>query len=89
MEKLIGSLEAGKRADLIVVETDTSHAQPMFNVYSHLVYVLKGSDVTTSIINGKLVMLDRKVLTLDETRIKQKAKEFQKRILDSLKNKIR
>ena len=86
LEKEIGSLEAGKRADLILVETDTSHAQPMYNVYSHLVYVLKGSDVTTSIINGKLVMLDRKVLTLDETRIKQKAKEFQKRILDSLKN---
>ena len=86
LEKEIGSLEAGKRADLILVETDTSHAVPMYNVYSHLVYVLKGSDVTTSIINGKLVMLDRKVLTLDETRIKQKAKEFQKRILDSLKN---
>jgi hypothetical protein len=49
------------------------------------VYDLKGTDVRTSVINGKVVMLDGRVLTLDDTRIKQKAREFQKRILLSLK----
>ena len=81
----IGSLEPGKRADLIVIETDRAHSVPLYNVYSHLVYALKGLDVTTSIINGQLVMSEGRVLTLDEKRIKQKAKEYRQRILASLK----
>jgi 5-methylthioadenosine/S-adenosylhomocysteine deaminase len=85
MEKEIGSLEAGKRADLILIETDSAHGQPLYNVYSHLVYSLKGADVATSIINGKVVMLNRKVLTLDENSVKNKAREFRKSILSSLK----
>ena len=80
MDREIGSLEKGKKADIIVVETDSAHAQPLFNVYSQLVYDVKGSDVGTSIINGKVVMLDRKVLTLDEQPIVQKAKEYRSRI---------
>jgi len=47
--------------------------------------VLKGADVRASVINGKVVMLDGRVLTLDDARIKQKAREFQTRILQSLK----
>ncbi len=85
MDKEIGSLEAGKRADMILVETDSARAQPLYNVYSHLVYSLKGADVTTSIINGKVVMLNRKVLTIDENSVKDKAREFQKRIRASLR----
>ena len=81
----IGSLEPGKRADLIVIETDRAHAVPLYNVYSHVVYALKASDVTTSIINGRLVMSEGRVLTLDEKQIKQKAKEYRQRILASLK----
>jgi 5-methylthioadenosine/S-adenosylhomocysteine deaminase len=81
----IGSLEPGKRADLIVIETDRAHAVPLYNVYSHLVYALKAADVTTSIINGRLVMSDGKVLTLDESSTKQKAREYRQRILASLK----
>jgi 5-methylthioadenosine/S-adenosylhomocysteine deaminase len=85
LQSEIGSLEVGKRADLIVVETDLAHAVPLYNVYSHLVYSLKGADVRTSIINGKLVMSEGRVLTLDEKRIKQKAREYQQRIVGSLK----
>jgi 5-methylthioadenosine/S-adenosylhomocysteine deaminase len=81
----IGSLEPGKRADLIVIESDRAHAVPLYNVYSHLVYALKASDVTTSIINGKLVMSEGRVLTLDEKGIRQKAREYRQRILASLK----
>jgi 5-methylthioadenosine/S-adenosylhomocysteine deaminase len=80
MSRDIGSLEKGKKADLILVETNTPRLQPLFNVYSQLVYDVKGSDVRTSIINGKVVMLDGKVLTLDEPQILRKTKEYQARI---------
>jgi 5-methylthioadenosine/S-adenosylhomocysteine deaminase len=84
MDKDIGSLERGKKADFILVESRLAHAMPLYNVYSQVVYDLKGADVRTSVINGKVVMLDGRILTLDDARIKQKAREFQKRILDSL-----
>jgi 5-methylthioadenosine/S-adenosylhomocysteine deaminase len=80
LQKETGSLEAGKRADFIVIDANGAHALPRYNVYSHLVYALKGSDVSTSVINGKVVMLDRRVLTLDEAAIKAKAREYQAKI---------
>jgi cytosine/adenosine deaminase-related metal-dependent hydrolase len=80
MDREIGSLEKGKKADIIVLETSSAHAQPLFNIYSQLVYDVKGSDVGTSIINGKVVMLNGKVLTVDEREIIQKAKEYRTRI---------
>ncbi len=83
MDREIGSLEKGKKADMILVETQSAHAQPLFNIYSQLVYDVKGSDVETTIINGKVVMLNGKVLTLDEPQILQKAKEYRNRIAAS------
>jgi 5-methylthioadenosine/S-adenosylhomocysteine deaminase len=85
LDREIGSLEKGKKADIILVDTGKAHLQPMFNVYSQLVYAAKGSDVRTSIINGKIVMVDRKVLTLNEAQILQKAKEYRNRIEVSIK----
>ena len=84
LEKLIGSLEAGKKADLIVVDTTAPHATPMYNVYSQLVYALKATDVRSVVIGGKMVMEDRKMLTLDETAILVKANEYKKQIEKSL-----
>jgi cytosine/adenosine deaminase-related metal-dependent hydrolase len=66
MEKQIGSLERGKRADLIVVGASNARHTPMYDPLSHLVYVTNGNDVQTTIVNGKVLMRDRKVLTLDE-----------------------
>lgn len=83
IEKLTGSLEPGKRADVIVVDTTAPHATPMYNVYAQLVYALKSSDVRTSIINGRLVMEDRKILTLDEPAILAKAAQYRKQVADS------
>jgi 5-methylthioadenosine/S-adenosylhomocysteine deaminase len=80
LEKQIGSLETGKKADLIVVDMGGPHATPMYNVYSQIVYALKGSDVRTVVINGKIVMEDRRMLTLDEHEILRKAHEYQKRV---------
>jgi len=58
MEKEIGSLEAGKKADLIFIGLDTPNAVPMYDVYAQLAYALKGSDVETVIIGGRVVMRD-------------------------------
>ena len=76
LERQIGSLEVGKKADLIVVETTSPHATPIYNVYSAIVYALKSSDVRTTIVAGKPVMEDRHMLTLDEPAILAKAAEY-------------
>ncbi|MBX7222356.1 MAG: amidohydrolase [Blastocatellia bacterium] len=85
LDKEIGSLETGKRADLIVVDIDTPHQWPVYNLYSTLVYATKAGDVTTSIINGKIVMRDRKVLTLNVPAIKAETLKYRTQILESLK----
>src|SRR5438477_3082232 len=84
MEKEIGSLEAGKKADLIVIALDTPNAVPMYEPYAQLAYALKGSDVQTVIIGGKMVMRDRKLLTIDEPSVIAKAHEYKKRVAASL-----
>jgi 5-methylthioadenosine/S-adenosylhomocysteine deaminase len=75
MEDITGSLECGKRADVIVVETNRPHLTPMYNPFSHLVYAARGNDVRHSIIDGRLVMKDRKLLTLDVVEVIQRANE--------------
>ncbi len=86
LEKKIGSLEAGKQADIIVVDTRAPHATPMYDAYSELVYALKASDVRTVLVAGKVVMDERKMLTMDENQILQKAQEYKVKIVASLKN---
>ena len=86
MENEIGSLEPGKKADIILISLDEPNAVPMYDIYSQLAYSLKASDVQTVIINGRLVMRDRKLLTLDEPAILAKARDYGKRIAASLKN---
>jgi 5-methylthioadenosine/S-adenosylhomocysteine deaminase len=66
MEKLTGSLEVGKRADVIVVSMSSARQTPMYDPISHLVYTTNGTDVQTTIVDGKVLMRNRKVLTLDE-----------------------
>jgi len=65
LDHLIGSIEIGKKADLIVVDLKKPHLTPVYNVCSQLVYAASGADVQTSIINGKIVMKDRRLLTVD------------------------
>jgi 5-methylthioadenosine/S-adenosylhomocysteine deaminase len=80
MEARIGSLDAGKRADLMFVRFTAPHSTPMFNVYSSLVYALKGSDVRHVMVNGKLVVRDRQVLTLDSAAVLKQAEVWQAKI---------
>ncbi|MBI9089073.1 MAG: amidohydrolase [Desulfobacterium sp.] len=65
LDGVTGSLERGKRADIIVVDLSGHHLVPMYNPYSHIVYSALGSDVTASVIDGKLVMNNRALLTMD------------------------
>ncbi len=72
-EQHIGSLAVGKKADCIVIDLDQPHLTPLYNPVSHLVYAVKGSDVLHSMVNGRLLMQDRKLLSLDEAAIMQEA----------------
>jgi 5-methylthioadenosine/S-adenosylhomocysteine deaminase len=65
LEEITGSLEVGKKADIIVLDTKKPHLTPMYNPASHLVYSARGSDVKTTIINGDVVMEDGRLLSLD------------------------
>jgi 5-methylthioadenosine/S-adenosylhomocysteine deaminase len=86
LDKITGSLEVGKRADIVIVDFDSLHQTPFFNVYSHLVYATKAEDVRTVIINGRIVMLNRKLLTLNEFAIKKAANAYRDKIIKSLGN---
>jgi len=84
LEKEIGSLEKGKRADILVIDRDTLNQIPLYNLYSDLVYATKASDVETVIINGRLVMRNRRLLTLNEAAVKNDARSFRDKIIKSL-----
>ncbi len=84
MDKLIGSLEKNKRADMITIALTAAHAVPLYNVYSQLAYALQGSDVTDVMVNGRPIVRDRRMLTLDARPIMLKAAEYQERVKKSL-----
>lgn len=84
LEKEIGSLENGKRADILIINRDTLNQIPLYNVYSDLVYATKASDVETVIINGRLVMRNRRLLTLNEDAVKTDARALRDKIIKSL-----
>ncbi|MDQ3800323.1 MAG: amidohydrolase [Acidobacteriota bacterium] len=86
LENLIGSIEAGKRADIVLVDFDGVHQTPFYNYYSHLVYATKAQDVNTVIIDGKIVMREKRLLTLDENAIKKDANLYRQKIIKSLSN---
>lgn len=82
---ITGSLEPGKRADLIMVDTNPVHNAPRFErdpngVYSQLVYAAKATDVTDVMINGKFVLRSQKLLTLDEQELLKQGQEYARRI---------
>jgi len=78
---ITGSLEVGKRADMILVDTDPLHNTPRFkrdphNAYAQLVYASKSTDVTDVMVNGKWLMRDHKLLTIDEKELIVQAREL-------------
>jgi 5-methylthioadenosine/S-adenosylhomocysteine deaminase len=69
LDDRLGSLEAGKRADVVMIDLCRPNLIPMYEPYSHLVYALHPSDVRTVIIEGRLVMRDWEILTFDEEEV--------------------
>lgn len=75
LENSVGSLEVGKEADLILVDFKKPHLTPMHDPYANLVYSTRGSDVDTVIVQGKIIMENRKVKTLNENEIMRNAEK--------------
>lgn len=80
LEKEVGSIDIGKKADLVILNLDNEVVQPVNDVISDIVYNAKGSNVDTTIINGKILMENRKVLGVDEEDIYEKCKDIIERI---------
>lgn len=80
-ETALGSLEPGKKADLIVLDLDQPHLVPLYNLPSHLIYAARGADVIHSMINGRLVMKQRKLLSMDERAVLERMKEMSSKVL--------
>ncbi len=85
MDKEIGSLEVGKKADMVVLNLNVPNAVPMYDVYSQVVYALKASEVETVVVGGKTLLKDGKLLTVDEAKAMAKAKEYGEKVQTSLK----
>jgi 5-methylthioadenosine/S-adenosylhomocysteine deaminase len=84
LDNEIGSIEKGKRADLVIVDLDVLNQTPSYNIYSDLVYATKAADVRTVIIEGRVIMRDRRLLTLNEEAIKTDARRYRERIIQSV-----
>jgi 5-methylthioadenosine/S-adenosylhomocysteine deaminase len=80
LDSLVGSLEVGKKADLCIIDMNKPHLTPLYNEYSHLVYAVNGADVDTVLINGKIVMLNRKMTTIDEEEAMSRVREIALRV---------
>jgi 5-methylthioadenosine/S-adenosylhomocysteine deaminase len=80
LDRQVGSLEPGKKADLIGLDLERPHLTPLYNIYSHLVYAASAADVTLTMINGRVVMRNRELLCLDAERVMAEVRAIAKRI---------
>jgi 5-methylthioadenosine/S-adenosylhomocysteine deaminase len=80
LDKLVGSLEVGKKADLCIIDMNQPHLTPLYNAYSHLVYAVNGADCDTVLINGKVVMKNRRLLTIDEEEAMRRVRTIAARV---------
>ena len=87
MDKEIGSLEVGKRADMITLSLDEPHATPVYDVVSTVAYSLEASDVRDVMVNGRVVVQEREVQTIKRSEVLGKAREYRMRISESLMEK--
>jgi 5-methylthioadenosine/S-adenosylhomocysteine deaminase len=84
MGEEVGSLRPGMKADVITVDFNSPHLTPVYSEHSHLVYCASGSDVDTVVINGRLVMRNRKLLIVDEEEVMDRVNRIARRIRTSL-----
>lgn len=86
MEDEIGSIEVGKRADLALIDIRRPELTPLYDIYSQLVYTTKGAHVKTVIVNGRMILEDRDMLTLDEAEVLAQARKIQAQISKNLES---
>jgi 5-methylthioadenosine/S-adenosylhomocysteine deaminase len=84
LDPLCGSLQPGKRADLILVDVETLHNQPVNDIASQLVHCAKASDVRTVIVEGDILMRDRRLLRLDESRLLEAARAANRDLMERI-----
>lgn len=77
----VGSLKPGKRADLVIANLDKPHLTPIYDIYSHMTYCMRASDIETVMVNGRIVIEDGNPLTIDEAEVLNKARAWKERIL--------
>jgi len=80
----IGTLERGKRADVVIIDLQQAKTQPVYSVESAIVYAASGNSVVTTIVDGRILMRRGEVLTVDEPTVMAKAKEYRDKVLASL-----
>jgi len=85
MEKEIGSIEPGKRADLIGVRLDAPNAVPLYSVYPQMVYALKAGDVEQVMVNGRWIVRSGKMLTLDRAAVLAEAEKYRRKVEASVR----
>ncbi|MCK4981244.1 MAG: amidohydrolase family protein, partial [Candidatus Delongbacteria bacterium] len=81
IDNITGSLEVGKKADIIIIDVNKPHLTPMYDPYSHLTYSANGSDVDTVIINGKIILKDRKFKNFDLEKVMLDIKNISSEII--------
>lgn len=89
MDRLIGSVEVGKQADIIILDMNQPHLTPLYNPYSQIVYAARGGDVKTSIIDGKPVMENRRLLTMDLPTVMERVRAIAAHIQSEHQSTIR
>ncbi|GAB6058312.1 amidohydrolase [Desulfonatronum parangueonense] len=85
LDRQVGMLKAGMKADVCIIDMNKPHLTPMYDEYSHLAYAVSGSDVDTVLINGKIVMHNRRLTTLDEEAIMSRVRKISLKISKTLK----
>ena len=85
--KEIGSLEVGKKADIILIDTSYPNMTPYYNPYAAIVYSMLGNEVSDVIINGKIILKNNVILTINEEKIKKQVTEMAKNIDLSINGK--
>jgi 5-methylthioadenosine/S-adenosylhomocysteine deaminase len=87
LDRVVGSLEAGKRADLIVVDLGKAHVQPVFDLPSTVVYASRAGDVSLTVVDGKVLWDGKRVTTLDEAKVLAAARVWREKVLKSLEGR--
>ncbi|MBM4271304.1 MAG: amidohydrolase [Deltaproteobacteria bacterium] len=86
LDGLVGTIKKGMKADIVIVNLNKPHLTPLYDEYSHLVYAVNGADADTVLINGRIVMKDRRLLTINEAEVMERVNRIAIRIRDSLKS---